>query len=366
MVNAGDIYGFSIEYSNTRSLFYGFSVEYQENLIVLFRGENGELINSIDELTIDDGSTQTTLHHLMASSYSLMVEVTTSFVITARSGRYEGRTSFTHSGGADPQVETLRLAPVPCDTAPPTFSGVYQFLSTKPKIRRLSMDDPEYLFFCALQEIQGARLFVRSYFSNTTTHVQSLDLGTLHQGITKCIDVGFSSMGYLGNVPVGSFITKIDMYIGMDETDESGDKITYIPYIPDTDHKLLVYYVNSAGGLDSLVCEGDRRTTMDSDHTIAKRAVSKEAAQFVITNSKGQRKYDVNTGAMPNRSVRALMDMAIKKPISILQEINCIPTFSPVLLVDNSMRMPSDMSNEQSLSFTLQDAYENTAIDRVV
>lgn len=253
----------------------------------------------------------------------------------------------------------------------PTFSGDYQLLTTRPDKRRLSTEDPEYVYVCPNTDITAAYMYAKAYYSDATTNVHSVSLSNLNKGETKCVDIGFAAMSYNSSIPVGETISKIEVYVGTTDTEDDGDKLTYIPYTALSDLKLRVYYSNSYGGLDSLICIGDRQETVESSYQmasveIAHDAVLQESPQFIIQNSRGRRSFEIHTGHMPEKELEALRELGVKKPLSIYETVNGTATLLPCVLDGNGIALSTARTNLHNQVIRLKYQWEDEAFDRVV
>ncbi len=252
----------------------------------------------------------------------------------------------------------------------PTFTGDYQLLTTKADKRRLSTTDPEYVYVCPIADMTGANLYAKAYYSDATTNVHTVSLSNLNKGETKCVDIGYAAIDYVSNIPSGESISKIEIYVGTADTEDSGDKLTYIPYTAISDQKLRVYYVNSYGGMDSLICIGDRTESVESDYQIASAEIDydgvlQESPQFTIHNSRGRRSFEIYTGHLPEKEAEALRELGVKKPVCIHETVNAVETLLPAILDGNGVALPSQRSTLHNQVIRLRYAWEDMAFDRV-
>lgn len=114
MAELGEFYGVSLEYDNSQSIFRGVSLEFQENLILFFYDSFGDPINNLEELEIFDGTTTTVLTNVQGGSYSLYVETSTNFIITATHEGKEGYFTGNHPGEPVYLAEDINLLIPPC------------------------------------------------------------------------------------------------------------------------------------------------------------------------------------------------------------------------------------------------------------
>ncbi len=252
----------------------------------------------------------------------------------------------------------------------PTFTGDYLLLTTKPNKRRLSTEDPEYVYVCPFADMTGGSLYAKATYSDDSTYVHAVSLGTLYVGKTLCVGIGYDAIDYAASIPSGETLLKIEVYVGTASTEDDGDKVTYIPYTPSSQVKTRVYYVTSYGGLDSLICVGDRQTTVNGQHQLASTrlrhdGVLQDAAQFSIVNSRGRRTIDIHTGNLPPKEEKALRELGIKKPVTVYQTLNGTPTLLPCVTEGDGIGLASKRATLHRQVIRLSHAWEETVFDRV-
>ncbi len=251
----------------------------------------------------------------------------------------------------------------------PTFTGDYQFLTTKPNSRRLSKVDKEWLYILPIADMTSANLYYKMYFDDGTNITDSISLGDLREYEVKIVDISYLLVDYDSNITSPAmYIEKIEVYVGTASTEDSGDKLTYVPYTPKGE-RMTFYYANSYGGIDSLICTGDTSETIESDQQTARFELAHDAdinevTQYTDVNAKARRRFNINTSHMPDLEAKALRDLAIKKPIRIYKEINTTPVLLPCRLEPNRMGLPGSFTQLNTNSFTISYAFDDYAFDR--
>lgn len=252
----------------------------------------------------------------------------------------------------------------------PVFTGSYQFLTTKPATRRFSKINKEWLYILPMADMNSANLYYKMYFDDDTNSTGSISLGNLRDDEAKIVDISYALVDYDSIITSpATRIKKIEVYVGTASSEDSGDKITLIPYTPQGE-VLALYYANSYGGFDSLICTGANSQNLISEQEVTKRIMTHSedintTAQYKVVDAMARSSYTINTAFMPLGEVKALRDLSIKKPIRMMKEIDGVTTMVPYILEPNSLSMPSTFTPNTNFSFVITEAMDNHAFEAI-
>ncbi len=253
---------------------------------------------------------------------------------------------------------------------PVLTSGSYWLLTTKPQTRRFNMSDPEFLYVYPREDKAAARLYYEITQDDSSQVVNSISLGDLRRGETKIVDISQDVEDYEGQKGAGRTIKSIKFYVHTSQTATPEDYIVAIPWTPTSKDRTAIYYANSYGGWDSLVCEGESQGNIENDQITSRRILPinyniQLNPQVLLQDSRGMQVFTFTTGKMPRLEREALRDMALKKQLAIYSVINQTKVKLPAIFDESSMPLASSFSNITNLAFSLRFAWEAKALDRV-
>lgn len=246
------------------------------------------------------------------------------------------------------------------------FTGPYTFLTTKPSQRLFSMDHPEWLYICPNEEIASAQLTVIIMYSDASKVVITIALGTLKLGEVQCLDISNKRRNYNQYNPTKS-ISKITIYI----SDIENDHLILRPYTPQSDQILAIYYHNSYGGMDSLICLEDQQESIEMEGIVTAKpidaAYDESSAQFIYNDGKFRSSVSTISGMLPKKELFALKDLfIIKKAWQYTEDSDNIKSLIPLIPESQSVVFPSGRNNVKKLAINFRYAFDEMAISRIV
>lgn len=248
----------------------------------------------------------------------------------------------------------------------PFYTGPYAFLTTKPGNRRFSMDHPEWLFIMPTQDIASAELTCRVVNSVDSASNLNISLGNLQKGKVIWVDISDSVRSY-DDYADGNPIKYIKFFI----TDEVYDNITCYPYNPAGDDVRALYYLNSFGGLDSIIIEGQIQDTVNYDYqeVIRPAEVGYTLASDMLRKhqvTRADKHVTVNTGHKPGSEILALQDLFLTRVAFEYKVLEPDYPFQvPIVPIDNQLALPSNRQNIKQATFSYMYATRQRAYDRV-
>ncbi len=250
----------------------------------------------------------------------------------------------------------------------------YIFLTTKPQRRLISKDHPELLVIAAGEAITSPTLKVVVTFTDATT--ESFDLIasgslTLRAGESHCFNVGYDQYNYDAyntSKTVKSFIIRVE---SADFTDQAAqDYIEYYPRKFESDTLKSLYYSNSQGGIDSLICTGDQTEANEQTGIITAQPIEsvydQATAQFKYTDPRIRKNISTNTGFKPGKEIFALQDLFKSEKVYEYTSVTGGIQRVPVIMQGEGVTLPSERSNLKQLQISYKYAFEDKVIDRIL
>lgn len=254
-----------------------------------------------------------------------------------------------------------------------TPSSPYTFLTTKPQKRLISTLHPERLYILPHEDIPTASLrAVVTYTDGTTEEhvlISNVNLD-INGGQVREFDVSYAKRDY-NNLNSAKTIKYFQIHLYKSAAKMTGgDYIQYYPYTPSSDQLKAIYYHNSWGGLDSLICEGDQQVSrqFQGDQT----AIPLEAVydgqqhQFRWMDPVFRTQQSVNTTNRPAAEIDALDDFFMLKRAYEYKRKSGGHVLLPIIPEQPEVIMPSSRSNIKKLSFSYRYAFEQRARDRSI
>jgi len=243
----------------------------------------------------------------------------------------------------------------------------YTFLTTKPDARRMSTDHPELLYILPLDEL-ALDLKAKIYYTDATTTTITIQAAMdLRPGEVQIKNIGFESVDYVTHQP-SKTISHIKIWLG---TEDENEQLTYYPYTPDADQSIAIYYQNSAGGLDTLICLGDNQHTQsqDSIRTVSPLIFDEDLRNLRQYGLVGQRAITGKNTSVSHRyatrdEVMALRDFDLFREAWTYEEFAGVNDFIPIILT-SAIEFPSQRNNLVAPAITFQYRFESRAFDRV-
>jgi hypothetical protein len=246
------------------------------------------------------------------------------------------------------------------------LSGDYTFLTTRPGSRRMSTIHPEILKVLPHTANNPLLLNARIQYTDATpTAIYQIASWTARAGEVYSFQIGYNQISY----PSQALAWKIEIYCGTYATAEN--VIVYYPYSYSADEVEALYYVNSLGGIDSIICaipDQKRRDTI--------RSISAELNPDYMSNTKAQRQYrtiessartgkTLSTGYLPRlEDLHALQDLYLLDYAWIYQQVGGQDRFLPVS-IEQEADWPSEQSSLQALSINYQLSIDTKAYTKI-
>lgn len=255
------------------------------------------------------------------------------------------------------------------------FVTPYSFLTTKPQKRLLSRLHPEWLYVLPIESITTPKLVaVIAHRDNSATSYTLIDTGdlVLRAGEVKCLDVSYARWDYDAVEPT-KIIRSIAIRIESPDFEDQGaqDYIQYVPYPAAAgfgDFSRALYYHNSMGGLDSVICSGDHQDTLSLDGYMTVQPLEavwdQATAQYRYADPTFLTYADVNVPVRPTREVFALKDLFIHKRAYEYQQGEDWQALVPIVVQGEELQLPAYRDNLKRLSLRYQYGFIEKAIDR--
>lgn len=254
-----------------------------------------------------------------------------------------------------------------------SFTLPYTFLTTKPATRWLSTEHPEQLYVLPnVDNLLPSLVANILYKDGTTSEEVLIPVGdwTLKAGQARAFEVGYARWNY-ANLDPTKTIRSITISIYTSGAAIAGaDAITYIPYTPAGDELKVIYYHNSYGGVDSLICAGDSQRSFTTDGLQVARPVElvyEGEDQYRMVQQRMRTDHSVNSGHKPRKEHQALIDLFL---ISTAYEYERISDdayhLRPIILESAERALASIKTNIKNISFNYRYAFTQRAISRVI
>lgn len=247
----------------------------------------------------------------------------------------------------------------------PSFTAfgnhTYIFLTTKPMRRVMTKNQQEYLFLLPLTAITDAEFVIKINYTNETSELVPVALGNLAQYDGKIIRISYTET-YYETINPSLIIKSLEFYLNENST----ERIIYDIYEPITDNPIELFYANSLGGFDSLICEGATTDKVIYTRELVNRYTSKdfELAQgdTYNTDSTAVRRLEISSGYKEKKDILALRDLAISGKILIREN----GEFVPFTLI--TAEGPDFNKDDQTWYYRFEGyyLYREKAFDRVV
>jgi hypothetical protein len=236
------------------------------------------------------------------------------------------------------------------------MSSDYEFLTGLSR-RRFSKTSPMFLYVNVLSLISNSKLFCTIHHTLGNLTTQIYNIGELSVGV-KILDVSYATAAYDSRV-IGT-IKSIDFFIN------TGPSITLYPYTPKGDNTLVIYYQNSLGGLDSVICEGDQAPSLETEGYEVELAQSYDSNitdnQQYSYEQEGMRESMTVTAIGPKNEILALKDLYLWKNAFVIENDQWIP----IIIQGQSYALPTAKTNIYKQQITFKYAHKELAIDRII
>lgn len=242
----------------------------------------------------------------------------------------------------------------------------YLFLTTKPMLRMLDTRQHEWLQILPLVAIDPATLRVRITYTDATTANANVDLTALRAYEVKMVDLSFATRAYQDEEPLKT-ILKIEVWVDADAG--AGDKITFVPWTPNTDNLTQLLYFNSLGGMDSLICTGDSEAAYQFTGEVAVRQVDEYFQTHVgaeqAVNRRVRQNFVAGTGHKPKAEIQAVADMLHVNSLYVIETFAGEDKMVAAMANTDSLTLPAKLSNLNALNIPYRYRWNDRALDRV-
>ncbi len=255
------------------------------------------------------------------------------------------------------------------------FQEPYTFLTTKPRTRQLSRNHPEWLAVCVLEPDGLADCLLRALITytdgSTANHIliDEGDIPALLEGSVYAFEIGFDRYAYDAVTPAKTIKhIRIHLENAAFEDQLAQDHVIYYPYTPAGDYVRALYYHNSYGGLDSVICTGDRQRSVAAQGYESSRAEdirALEVPQKVYNHLGYEEQVKVTTGAKPSGEIDALHDLLTIKSAFEYKDLSGEAYLVPIIPNGDGFELPSEKTNVKMMSFSYRYAHTQKAIDRI-
>jgi hypothetical protein len=244
----------------------------------------------------------------------------------------------------------------------------HTFLTTKPSTRRMSKSHPELLYILPLDERLNIDLRAKiTYTDASTSTITAKAALDLRPGEVQVVNIGFETVNYPAAQP-SKTILHIKFFLG---TEGDNEELIYYPYTPDSDQSVALYYQNSAGGLDTLICAGDiqHRQSHDSISTVSPLVYDEDWRNLRQYGLAAQRAIAGKSTNVMHRyatrdEVTALRDFDLFREAWIYEDVSGVMDYVPILLT-TPIEFPSERNNLVAPVINFQYRFESKAFDRV-
>lgn len=241
----------------------------------------------------------------------------------------------------------------------------YQFLTTKSLRRTIFKEQHEYLYILALEDMGQKNLTFDLTYNDGSANQTSKSIGNLSKGDIHLIDVGFDNIGY-DLIESAKTISLIQIHID----DELNERIYLTPATLPSDNAQHLFYFNSLGGMDSLICTGSTQETQQTkfEESIREREADSgnSFSEIETHNSNGNTLFDFNSGYKTLNELEACKDMfLINKSFKLINQFGT-ESFLPLILTSSKIRHSPDDQNLKSISFSAKQSFIEEAKDRIL
>jgi len=247
------------------------------------------------------------------------------------------------------------------------FTAPYTFLTTKPQHRRLCTLFPELLH---VLPITGGvyDLEARIYYTDGTNAAYEIEGSLLlAAGEVRYWDVSQYSQDYAAVNP-SKTISKIKIWLG---TEDANEQLHYYPYTPTTDELRAIYYNNTAGGIDTVICMGDEQRSqgnfaIDTVSPMVMEMEIQSLRQYGLSGQRARTGHTLHTAHRYSTSdeMLALRDFDLLRTGWLFEVVNNLPKMLNIILT-GSIPYAAARSTLVAVPITFQFAFEEKAFDRV-
>lgn len=243
-------------------------------------------------------------------------------------------------------------------------------LTTKPLQRSFSMDHPEWIYVVSTEDYASAQLrtIIWDRDGGQIAATVLLELGTLRAFEVRMLNISNAVYNYETHDP-DEPIKDIDIFIRSGSTDSAVIKL--VPSTPTSESIRALYYHNSLGGLDSMICTGEQQQSNEFSFVNTEKPVElgfglDDAPPMQSINQEVQTSFNVNTGYKPKAEIKAFTDFFLIRRGYEYRQLNGSYQLIPIQPIMSALDHPSERASLHALSFGYKYAFTNKAMDQVL
>lgn len=252
----------------------------------------------------------------------------------------------------------------------------YLLQTTKPEKREFSMDHPEWIYVVPTEDTNNVYLYAKVYYTDESDQMYAVSaLKNLRKNEAVIFNISNSQVDY-ENLNPAKIIKYFELFIGLQGSlpqPAIGDKIICIPksYAQDKETIRAIYYYNSIGGLDSIICTGEQQRSSVNRYITseqpARLGFNLDAPLIKDTNQEKTNRFLVNTGFKSKGEIQAFVEefWLVRQGFEY-RLVNGVYRLLPIRPSADSMEIPGERENLQALEFTYEYAFRNRANDLYV
>ena len=238
----------------------------------------------------------------------------------------------------------------------------HKILTTKPATRKfITSLKRDILYFLSLTN-GLTNVTIRIYYTDSTDRTETVDISAFLESYAFQVPLDWAVIN--GYEPAKT-IQYFEVYI-----DESIDKITYVPEDPisASNTQKYFFYLNSLGGFDSLVCQGDHQEGIEAEEIVGQRDFPIQhgyiTPEYEVRNQLSRSIFTANTGNKPKAEIAALMDMIHKNVIYEVVNVEDCSFLIPCRIITKASSLPTEWQNLKNLTFQYRYNYDNRSFNR--
>lgn len=215
----------------------------------------------------------------------------------------------------------------------------------------MSRAHPEILKVLPHADQLGQTIKARIYYTDATPtadytiHTWDARIGEVYQ-----FQIGYADVAY----PSKSVAWKIEIYLGTYAS--ADDIITYLLHDEAAEYLTPIYYTNSLGGIDSIICHSAQRQPLHQLESITGvlqpdfSTNYRNQRQYRQLSATGRKGYRVMTGQLPGRAhLQALEELWLINHAWVYTTVGGQSRWLPIEIL-GSYTPPDDSDNRQSLT----------------
>jgi hypothetical protein len=246
------------------------------------------------------------------------------------------------------------------------YTGQYTFLTTKPAARRLCTLFSDFLYVLPIESV-SLDLNARIYYTDGTNALYKIEESvSLVAGSVEYWDISPATVNYAAVEP-SKTINRIKIYMG---TEDETETLNYYPYTPTNDELRAIYYANTAGGVDVVICTGDEQRSqgnewIDSVSPQVLESSIQNIRNYGVSNQRARTGFTFHTSHRysTREELLALRDFDLLRTGWLYEEMDNLPKMLPILLSAPIPYAPA-RANLVAVPISFNFAFDEKAFDR--